>query len=358
VTLHDQSGGVVARASVEILGQDGRPVRFAFVFGTFTGAANEAQVGFTGFDGVATFVSPGLVGQVVAFQVDAVAAIDHGVTFDRPQGFIRIDAVSLAMLAEFGDGIGTSPTGVGTSPTVGDDPGIGTSPTMTLTTPYAPMTIGYDPGLFAGTGYRRTLLLPNFSWALATEPMAVAVDEAWYLGAFPGADARRVVSRGRGVAGSPFRFDAGSFPSAVDTPDGDRLPLVVLTYTSGIGTSPTGIGTSPTGIGTSPTGIGTSPTGIVVDPVGMSATAAGAMTDTLSAWYLYAAGVGPAPVWNPARMRRRTFDQLDELFHGYVGFATLDVAQPVTSYATALEAAGMSVASGGDGGGAGELLIP
>src|SRR5262249_54996582 len=118
VTLHDRNGGTVARARVEIVGQDGAPVRFAFVFGTFTGGANDAQVGFTGFDGVAAFVSPPLSGKVVAFQVDAVAAFDwRGVTFDRPQGFIRIDAVSLAMLAAFGDGIGTSPTGIGTSPT-------------------------------------------------------------------------------------------------------------------------------------------------------------------------------------------------------------------------------------------------
>ena len=45
---------------------------------------------------------------------------------------------------------------------------------------------------------------------------------------------------------TPFRFDAASFPAVVAVPDGDRIPLVVLTYTSGIGTSPTGIGTSPT----------------------------------------------------------------------------------------------------------------
>jgi serine protease len=355
VSLHDRGHGrTEARASVEILGQDGRPVRFAFVFGTFTGGANDAQVAFTGFDGVARFVSPTLDGEVVAFQVDAVAAFEHGLAFDRPQGFIRIDAVSLAMLAAFGDGIGTSPTGIGTSPTLDDGAGVGTSPTLATGGTYTPMTIGYDPRLFAGTHYRRTLLLPNFSWALATEPMAVAVDEAWFLDTFPDAAGRRVVSHGRGLAGSPFRFDASSFPSPVTVPAGGRLPLVVLTYTSGIGTSPTGIGTSPTGIGTSPTGIGTSPTGIVVEGAGVDAASARAMTATLSGWYLHAAGLGAAPTWDPAKMSRATFDQLGDLFHRYIGFATLDVAQPVTSYGSALDAAGMSVAPAGDGRGAGE----
>jgi len=426
VTLHERGGRRTARALVEVLDDSGRPMRLAFVFGTFTGGAYATQVAFTGFDGVARFESPALTGQVVAFQVDAVAGIDRGLVFDRPQGFIRIDAVSLAMLSDFGAGIGTSPTGagsgrtaaqagdagqadgigtspteptpatgdeangIGTSPTepapptgdeadgIGTSPtepappttddsdGIGTSPTLptpiasngigtspTLATPTnAPLSLAFDPALFAGTGYRRTLLLPNFSWALAIVPMAVAVDEEWFLATFPGAAARRVVSHGRGVAGSPFHFDPSSFPTAVAVPDGDRFPLVVLTYTSGIGTSPTGIGTSPTGIGTSPTGI-------VVDGFapGMDRAAANAMTETLSGWYLADAGLGPPPVPGP-RVGPQVFGQLHRLYLGYTGFARKDTAQSVTAYGTALTAAGMSLASSGQGRGAGELQTP
>jgi hypothetical protein len=214
------------------------------------------------------------------------------------------------------------------------------------------LSVGFDPALFAGTGYRRTLLLPNFSWALAIAPMAVGVDEEWFLATFPGAATRRVVSYGRGQAGSPFRFDARSFPAAVAVPDGDRFALVVLTYTSGIGTSPTGIGTSPTGIGTSPTGI-------VVDPLaaGMDRATANAMTQTLSGWYLADAGLGAPPVPGPG-VGPGTFEQLHRLYVGYTGFASRDSAQSVTAYGTALTAAGLSLASSGQGRGAGELQTP
>src|SRR5262249_9219689 len=60
VTLHDFGTHTRALAEVEILDKRGDPSRFTFVFGTFTGGAFATQVGFTGFDGIARFVSPAL----------------------------------------------------------------------------------------------------------------------------------------------------------------------------------------------------------------------------------------------------------------------------------------------------------
>src|SRR5262249_30040204 len=74
VPLQDFGTPTRAVAEVEILDKDGEPSRFTFVFGTFTGGAFATQVGFTGFDGIARFVSPPLSSGVVAFEVDAVAA--------------------------------------------------------------------------------------------------------------------------------------------------------------------------------------------------------------------------------------------------------------------------------------------
>ena len=111
--------------------------------------------------------------------------------------------------------------------------------------------MAYQPGVWTDSDYRPTLLLPSFSWGMATAPMAVAVDETWFLAQFPEAAARRVVSHTTGL-GTDLLLDHTSFPSiiAIDAPDADRIPLLLYSFTgpphlSVLPSSSTGIGTSP-----------------------------------------------------------------------------------------------------------------
>jgi serine protease len=334
ITLHDKGNGTIARAHVEILDRDRRPAREVEVYGQWTGAAALTVVGKTDRNGLLELDSPPLSApHVVAFQVDGVTR--NRMQFDRPRGFFRIDARSLDMLSRFGvlvDGVGTSPSGgdgVGTSPSGGA--GVGTSPSAVGTSPSEPLTLAFDASLFAGTGYRSTLLMPNFSWGMATVPMAVAVDEAWYVGQFPAASGRRVVSRGRGWGASPLKFDPQSFPLPISAGTGDTVALVVLTYTSGVGTSPSGVGTSPSGVGTSPS--------IEVDRIygATSNRDADAYDAMLGSWYQAGQVTAPASSLGAA-------GTLAQAVQAYFRFAPRPIAAPVGAYGPTLQAAGRGVA--------------
>jgi len=251
---------------------------------------------------------------LVAFQVEAVI-VGHGnhIHFDRPRGFVRIDSTALEQLAVFGAGIDTSPTAV-------------------------PLSIAFDPSLFAGTGYRNTLLLPNLSWGLSTVPMAVAVDERWFLDTFPEAADRRVVSYGAGIDTSPTIFRSNSFPTPVTLPEnsGLHIPLIVLTFTSGVGTDPfaAGIDTSPTW-------------SVLVDRFysGLTPNQARDFKALIDAWYAAAAGIDTSPTFTPAwRLTVAEFDHLSAMTNEYLGFANLPIASPASYYDDALGAASMPVA--------------
>jgi hypothetical protein len=162
--------------------------------------------------------------------------------------------------------------------------------------------------------------------------MAVAVDETWFLSQFPDAAKLRVVSRGRGWGDSPLRFDQASFPVAVEAGAGATVPLIVLTYTSGVGTSPSGVGTSPSGVGTSPS--------IWIDRTygGVSRREADAYEDMLSEWY-ESGEVGQSLAgsqWESAGV-------LQDAVESYFDFAPLEIAEPVHSYGATLEAAGHGI---------------
>lgn len=351
VTLHEAPSGVVARAHVEVLEEDGEPAPGLQVHGMFTGAAFGGASGTTDSRGLVELESAPLAGTLlVAFHVDAVTDERGGrVVFDRPRGFTRIDSASLEMLSRFGAslpgaasgaGIETSPGGSSSSAAGGfaSGAGIETSPgrTYPIDPARTPLTIAYDETLFAGTSYRRTLLLPNFSWGLATAPMAVAADEAWFLATFPDAAARRVVSYGRGFADSAFLFDERSFPVALAVDASTRIPLLLLTFTSGVGTRPVA-----SAIETSP---GRS---IRVDTFygGLDPALAAAYEELLARWYAMAAGVETSPGYDPsAGYSRATFDHLARVATSYLAFAPLPIAAPAASYGETLRAAALSLA--------------
>jgi subtilase family protein len=373
ITLRDSgTSSTVADANVEVLDNSGRLVVGAKVYGTYTGSDYRSVVATTDLYGIAHFTSASLAQPiVVGFQVDAVVGTDFtGTVFDRPRGFIRIDAVSLAMMASFGKAIvasmGTSGSGVATSPTGGgtvDGSGIGTSATapVTLSTDpgQTPISIAFDPRLFGSIRYHPTLLLPSFSWGLAVAPMAIAVDQTWFESTFANAKDRRALSYGRGWGSSPLYFNGTSFPISVPVPtDSQRLSIVLLTFTSGVATSPTGIGTSATGIGTSATGI-------VVDAAGsgLSSSQAAEMNNVLSQFYAAAAGVATSPTYVSGQytMTQSQFNQLSSLFQGYAAFAPLDVAAPASAYGATLRSAGMDLIPGTDpaaSAGAGSVTQP
>jgi hypothetical protein len=330
---------------VEILDEAHRPAAFVRAYGLFTGGAFGPVTGVTDAQGLVTFQSPPLEGTpLVGFQVDAVTAgRGHGsqVIFDRPQGFVRIDSDSLALLSSFGRTLSAVPSGAGaaseTSPSgAGGPSGAGPETTPSFELPsdpsLTPITIAFDPSLFGGD-YRRTLLLPNFSWSLATTPMAVAADEEWFLAAFPGAAARRVVSRGRGVGSSAHLFDASSFPVSVDyVPSPTRVPLIVVTFTSGVVTMPAA---------------GSAPSSLLVDVVygGLDASHASACESVLAAFYAAdAAGTTPTYESSGAGLSEAQWAHLGMVARSYLAFAPLVIAAPVAVYGEALNVAGVSIA--------------
>ncbi len=382
VTLHDDGvADVRARARVEILdGASGDPAAGMTVYGLFTGAAFGATSAVTDENGVAELWSGALSGNlVVAFQVDAVARGQGAyVAFDRPRGFLRIESQSLERLSSFaaaiqeqeiitaGDG-SSAGSGIGTSPSNPNLPGTG----IVIDPLRTPVTVGFDPVLFPGTRYRGTVLLPNFSWGLATAPMAVAVDEAWFVSTFPNAAQRRVVSHGTGVGASAILFDDTSFAVATPPPaptDVPSVPLIVLTFASG-----TGIGTSPSvpdGPGTSGTGIGTSPSNgrgrVIVDRAwsGIDSTVANDIDRVVSGVLSEGSGIGTSPSYSgdgPWSFPQPTFGGLRNLAERYGRFAATPLAAPSASYGSALGAASMPmapVAPESDGPGVGVRLLP
>jgi hypothetical protein len=373
VTLHNGAGGgTFARAHVEVIDDAGKPAAGVGVYGMFTGAAFTSVVGASGPDGVVTFDSPPLEGNlVVAFQVDALLGDCKGPRpeFDRPRGFVRIDSLSLEMLATFGQGISSSPSGISSSPSspsgaggVPEGSGPSSSPSIPLPTDpgMTPISVAYDPALFAGTGYRPTLLLPNFSWGLATAPMAVAVDESWFLATFPKAAERRVLSYGRGWGGSGFLFDTTSFQTApaVRSTAPTRIPMILLTFSSGISSSPSSVSSSPSSVSSSPSSLWTD-----VVYSGIDGALAAEYQQLLNDWYAAAAGISSSPsltggLWT---MDAGTFEHLSFVVETYLGWATLESAAPAGSYGDALSAAYMPLApvsETADGEGLGISALP
>jgi hypothetical protein len=354
-------------------GATGEPAAGLTVYGLFTGAAFGAVSAVTDENGVAHLTSAPLAGNyVVAFQVDAVARGQGAfVAFDRPRGFLRIESVSLERLSAFGQAIeeiivagggDSNGAGIGTSPSNPALPGTG----IVFDPLRTPVTIGFDPAVFPAGGYRRTLLLPNFSWGLATTPMSVAVDESWFLSSFSDAASRRVMSHGSGLGGSPIVFDDASFgstppPAPADVPS---VPLIVLTYASA-----TGIGTSPsepegpvgTGIGTSPSiGVGR----VIVDRVysGLDVTVANDVDRLVAGVFAAGSGIGTSPSYSedgPWSFPSTTFGGLSNLATRYGAFSTSVVAAPAAAYGSALGAAAMPLAPvAPECAGPGNLYVP
>jgi serine protease len=289
-----------AVVEVEVVDEAGQPVRGMTVYGTFTGAVLASRRARTGGQGVAVFVSPkwrAEDGPLVAFQVDAVADRDH---FDRPRGFLRIDSCSLAALAEFAvaAGIGTSPIGLD----------------------YADRRVHEVD----------TLRFVNYSWELATVPMVVGVDAAWYQTVEPDAALTRVVSHGSGIGTSPIQLDALSFHDswlgALTVADGGEVcvDLLVRTFAPTADASP-----------------------IIADPNGNCRQGGGCepLQELLAEmWSAWGAGIGTSPVWDPGSGISETrFDQLAATVQAYVDFGASGSASPVGDYALVLDAAGMGL---------------
>lgn len=297
-----------ARALVVVLDEAGEPVHNVKVYGSFTGSVYRSMRRRTNHDGVAKFRSPVLTGggELVAFQVDAVVkGHGHNAVFDRPRGALRIDSCSLEAVSAFAQGIGTSPT---------------------------PITLAYPSG---GNNVVPSLILMNFSWALSSVPMAVAVDEAWFATEFPDYEATRILSYGSGIGTSPIIvLPDESFPGPIvlpEYPDGAPAPdqcvgLVVRTFLSG-----EGIGTSP----------------IIPDPRGMCSAddSCDEYAETLNEmWEFYGAGIGTSPIYEPGPIAPGTFDHLINMTVRYVDFGFDGESAPVADYGAVLDAAGIGLA--------------
>ena len=385
VTLHDTVADTKARARVEVIDSaTGEPAPGVTVYGLYTGAAFGAASAVTDASGVADLWSETLSGNlIVAFQVDAVGSgAGATATFDRPRGFLRIESRSLERLSTFAVTVAEAGgTGIGTSPSLQVTSGLDAAVAQST-----PITVALDALLFPETGYRPTLLLPNFSWGLSTAPMAVAVDEDWFLTAFPDAGDRRAISYGAGTAEFPLAFDDSSFPVALPAPPEalPSVPLLVLTFSSGtgIGTSPSiwntvanGIGTSPSGEPEEPaaegTGIGTSPSIVVarvlvdrlysnLDPV-----VARDFERLLHGVLAYGTGIGTSPSWQlngPWSFPPLVFNGISTLGTKYSSFTSMGtLSAPAASYGSTLSVASMPVAPvspASDGPGVGVVLLP
>jgi|GEM_PF-2394124 len=404
VTLEAVGDERVARAEVEIIDDTGAPAGGVTVHGTFSGAIADNATGVTDPNGRAVFQSPGFeaTGTLVAFQVDAVADPATG-TFDRPSGFMRVDSLSLEMLANFG--IGTSPLvdpdddspeqadddtdgfGIGTSPGDGTEgTGIGTSPGEGAEPlPVASLGIGTSPIVmeFAAELQSATAVpsvqLANFGWGLATVPMTVVVERDWLLEQFPDTASSAVTAMGTGLGDSPLRFDPEqSFSEPADLDHYEEVPegqvLLVLTFFGGGGdTGGCGIGTSPrscsegAGIGTSPidTGLGfqTGRRPVLVDRYhGGDPAQVEAVDVALNSWWSFrvselapstvdaaaeisGSGIGTSPVvdmpsWSSeSGVSQQTFDHLGAMTDRYAPFGGADTSSPVSHYGTLLDIA-------------------
>jgi serine protease len=308
----NNAGERYARAVVVVLDEAGAPVNNVKVYGSFTGSVYASKKRRTNSDGKAKFRSPKLTGdgELVAFQVDAVVKGNgNNAVFDRPRGALRIDSCSLEAVAAFSQGIGTSP---------------------------APITLAYQTG---GNSVVPSLILVNFSWALSSVPMAVAVDEQWFASEFPDYEMTRITSFGSGIGTSPIVIlPDDSFPGPIvlpEYPDGAPAPdqcvdLVVRTFLSG-----EGIGTSPI----------VRP--IIPNPLGMcsASDACTEYAETLGEmWEFYGAGIGTSPIYQPGPISLETFEHLTNMTVRYVDFGYDGDSAPVADYGAVLDAAGIGLA--------------
>jgi len=353
---HDDDATVrAARAQVQILDDDGAPVRHVWVYGTFSGGVSALARGRTDDDGNVTFVSPPLdVDQnVVGFQVDAVADRLVGArVFVRPRGALYIDSCSLELLSAnaSGEGIATSPLagqgfpsepgqtitgegvatspqggpgggtdgqGIATSPGAGTLPGIATSPLALHAPPAADEVDTYS--------------LVNFSWTGSTLPMVVAVDSTWFAGAFP--DAQVIQSSGAGIATSPVQLDpqtafAAPVAPATDAPDGCSA-LVVRTFVPGEILD------------------GLSPAIPAPTECGTDCTAQRAALSDIWAWAATGQGIATSPSnQSSSGMTPAAYDQAKWSLWAWSQFAMQEPASPVSQYGSVLEAAGIATSPG------------
>jgi serine protease len=312
-----------ARAKVEVVDLDGQPVPGVIVHGSFTGSGYGSFTGRTDGDGIAEFRSRRLLGggQVVAFQAEAVVDARRGIV-ERPVGLLRSDTCSIERLAEFAEEVGAD--------------GFGTSPGLTGT----PLAIA-SPGESARE--IDSLLLLNFSWSMATVPMAVAADAAWFRKHFEDADTYTLPSEGTGF---------GTSPLTIDQYDGDRdgcLSILLSTFSAGsdgFGTSPGGFGTSPGSVEMSPFGFGTSPgfVPLTPDPHGNCGSNCGAYRDTLVTLWLEAhEGAGFSEWSEELGVSRERYEHLKDMVRAYARFGGAVTSSPVARYMSVLGAAGIGL---------------
>ncbi len=307
VVMREHDGDRVAEATVEVLDQDGDPVRHATVYGTFMGNVLARTSARTDHHGVVTFDSPPLDGDAVvaAFQVDAV---EVGGSVDRPQGFVRIDSCSLETLSGFvtGSGISTSPSRI-------------------------PFTMSYDPTILPADAVPTYTLL-NYTWNGALEPIAVAVDAPWLETEFSSVPQSNVTTMGLGITTSPLTIDPDtSFDPSVlaawQPPEtGDEcVALIVHTFAA---TRPM---ESP----------------VLVDPQGDCKR--GHHCDDIDGalqqmWLAHAMGISTSPVWEPGTgLDQALFTHLDDLVQLYVQFSRTDASYAVGAFGGVLQAAGIGL---------------
>ncbi|HUH03367.1 MAG TPA: S8 family serine peptidase [Kofleriaceae bacterium] len=307
IVLREVEGGArIAQATVGISGLDGRPEKQVKVYGSFTGNAHDAVVGVTDKRGLVVFESSALDGDAVlaGFQVEAVS---KGNKVDHPRGSVRVDSCSLELLASFVEGAGIS-----------------TSP--------GPITVKYASSIVPADTVPSVVLL-NFAWTGAVQPMAVAIDEQWFSTAYPGAEVLRVTTFGSGISTSPLKIDPLlSFhatileqwqPSASET----CLDLVLRTFNA----TPVTHDYSP----------------LIVDLDGNcgNKTAGADSTEILAdMWAAWGAGISTSPIWVPGMGISQTlFDLLSVLVKSYVTFGSTN-GYAVGSLNGVLDAAGIGIA--------------
>jgi hypothetical protein len=323
-----------AAVELEVLDGEGNPAPAVHVWGTFTGAVHEPTTVVTDGAGRAVVASSAFTSSAstVGFQVEAVGSLGaDGWSIERPRGLVHIDSRSLELLMAFADRVGGA--GAGTSP--GALPG---TPILIRAPSRAE-----DPAAIP------SLLLANMSWALATVPMAVVIDEAWLLSTHPGSADQLVVSSGTGLGSAPHAFDEiSSFPTPVvaAAPEVASIPLALTTFAIG-----SGAGTSPGFVSTDPL--------ISLDTGATRSQVDGAMADMFAYWRgaLAAgasAGTSPGFAYDPERgLTPAQHHYLDAVIRSYVRFGASSEASPVASYGSALEAAGLGLVPLATSGGAG-----
>jgi serine protease len=307
IVMRELGGGVrTARATVEISDARGKPVKHARVYGTFTGNAAGSVSGTTDKHGVVTFDSPELSGEAVVagFQVEAVSKKGR---VDHPRGFVRVDSCSLDMLASFAEGAGIS-----------------TSP--------GPITIGYAPELLPAGAVPSVVLL-NFAWTGAAQPMAIAIDQAWFVAEFPGAEPLHVMAFGTGISTSPLKIDPlASFHPAVlqqwqPAHTDACVDLVLRTYS----TAPVAEAVAP----------------LIVDPDGNCGNKhqCNDKTDVLEQmWDAWGMGISTSPIWVPGMgVPLPVFNHFAAVMQDYVDFGAADDAYAIGSLNGVLDAAGIGI---------------